>query len=429
MSTIAAPIFQNFIDKVVKEDKIIVQPRMGFSSLEVMRSGLLAFKNLKFPVIGTITIDSFTRTKNFKAASKAIKICKPLNGYPIVSYSNEENISLISDVISKDYPIQIRHGSPQPEEIFKATMDAGIDAIEGGPISYCLPYSRVSLKDSVKSWVNCSQMYAEAGNGTHHIESFGGCMLGQLCPPSMLITITILEVLFFNFYGINSVSASLTQGTNSQQDIAALKALKRLCNKFLETRVDWHIVYYTYMGKFPETIHGAKSILKESAIIAKQGGARRIIVKTVNEAHQIPSIQDNIDALKLANIVASKLKTGVLVVEENPILETQIYNEANCLLEAILNLSNDISIAIQIAFNKGYLDVPFCLHQSNKRKSSSSIDALGNIVWTDLGNIPIKKQVRDINFKSNKQLTSNSFLKMLSFNQYKFDYNENLFEI
>jgi methylaspartate mutase epsilon subunit len=302
-----------------------------------MREGLLEVKNTNFPKIGTITIDSFTRTLQFEDALKAIKKGKPLNGYPIVSYNCEENKKLIDGIKSKDFPIQVRHGCPKPEKIFEATIKAGIDAIEGGPISYSLPYGRISLKESIQSWANCSKMYAEAGNGNFHIESFGGCMLGQLCPPSMLIVISILEALFFNSYGVNSVSVSFTQGTNSQQDIAALKALKKLCNKYLEKHVDWHIVFYTFMGKFPETIHGAKAILKESSIIATLGEAKRLIVKTINEAHQIPTIDENISALKLANEVANNPLINSERITGNEVSENQIYNEANLLLETILN--------------------------------------------------------------------------------------------
>jgi len=413
-------MFQKFIHKAIEKNKIIVQPRMGYSNHSIMREGLLEVKNTNFLTIGTITIDSFTRTLQFEDALRAIKKGKPLNGYPIVSYSCEENKKLIDGIKSNDFPIQVRHGCPKPEKIFEATINAGIDAIEGGPISYSLPYGRISLKESIQSWANCSKMYAEAGNGNYHIESFGGCMLGQLCPPSMLIVISILEVLFFNSYGVNSVSVSLAQGTNSQQDIAALKALKKLCNKYLAKNIDWHIVFYTFMGKFPETIHGAKAILSESSIIANMGEARRLIVKTINEAHQIPTINDNISALKLANEVANNSSIASERITENEELENQIYDEANQILETILNLSSNLDIVIQKAFEKGYIDIPFCLHQDNIKKSKSTLDSFGNIVWAEMGNIPQQKNVNPI-LKNSIELTSKSFLKMLSYNQIKFD--------
>ena len=413
--------YQQFISRNIREDNLIVQPRMGFSQKELMSDGLMAVKSLNIPVIGTITIDSFTRARDFKSAKRAIEINKSLNGYPIVSYSKEENNALISKIRSADFPIQIRHGSPQPEEIFKSTIAANIDAIEGGPISYCLPYSRIPINKSISSWIKCCELFATAGNGEYHIESFGGCMMGQLCPPSLLIAITLLEALFFKFYGIKSVSVSLTQGTNSEQDLAALAVLNQLSDKYLGQELNWHIVYYTFMGKFPETFHGAKLLIEESALIAKQGGANRLIVKTANEAHQIPTIKDNLEALKWANTIANQSPSKREEWKMNITMKDQIYQEADALIEAVLNLSNKPGDAIEIAFKKGYLDIPFCLHQCNNKRTLSQIDSRGNIIWTNIGNMPIAVKPDTVQVKNNN-LTSNGLIEMLSYNQFKYDY-------
>ncbi len=414
--------FQQFIDEAILSDKLIVQPRMGFSCKESMKNGLIATKNLNIPAIGTITIDSFTRVRDFEKASRAIKMSKPLNGYPIVSYSTEENKKLISKVRSIDFPVQVRHGSPTPEEIFRATIRCGIDAIEGGPISYCLPYSRVPIKESIDSWRTCCKIFAKANNGQNHIESFGGCMMGQLCPPSLLIAITILEAIFFEYYGIKSISLSLTQGYNSQQDLAALRVLKKLSAKHLGEKIKQHIVYYTFMGKFPKTINGAKSIISESAIIAKKGGARRLIVKTIKEAYQIPTLEDNLEALLLTNKIANQNQGSIgQEIMINTLLEEQIYTEAKALIESVLNISKDPSIAIEIAFNKGYLDVPFCLHQSNRKLTLAHIDSSGCISWTRVGNLQISDVIHYNKSNVESNLNSKAFLRMLSYNELKYD--------
>jgi methylaspartate mutase epsilon subunit len=407
--------FQRFIKKHKEEGNLIVQPRMGYSEKDAMLLGLSKVKELGIPVIGTITIDSFTRLGDFESARRAIQNGDSLNGYPIVSYNNEENRSLINNIRTEDFPIQVRHGSPLAFEIFNATCNSGIDAIEGGPVSYCLPYSRVPLKESIKAWERCCDMWASKGEGAYHLESFGGCMMGQLCPPSMLIAISVLEAIFFNYYGIKSVSLSLAQGTNSGQDLAALKAIRNLGFKYLPEDMDWHVVFYTFMGKFPSTYKGAKAIIEESARLAKLGGANRLIVKTVNEAHQIPTINDNLQALKWTHKAANFENLKERKINWNQYFE--ICEEADSIIQAVLNLDNNPGKAIEKAFVKGLLDIPFCLHPSNNKQTLSSIDDAGNILWIKCGKVPIA----DVKKQIGKELTSYQLMEMLTYNQKKYD--------
>ena len=96
------------------------------------------------------------------------------------------------------------------------------------------------------------ELVADRG-GRAHLETFGGCLLGQLCPPSLLVATSVLEALFFVQHGLRSVSLSYAQQTHPVQDIEALAALDRLATELLPDVVDRHIVLYTYMGVFPRT--------------------------------------------------------------------------------------------------------------------------------------------------------------------------------
>ena len=69
------------------------------------------------------------------------------------------------------------------------------------------------------------ELVADRG-GRAHLETFGGCLLGQLCPPSLLVAISVLEALFFVQHGLRSVSLSYAQQTHPAQDIEALAALR-----------------------------------------------------------------------------------------------------------------------------------------------------------------------------------------------------------
>jgi len=405
---------------VSENSTLAVQPRMGFSNQAQMREGLLAVKKSIYPAIGTITIDSFTRQLNYAAATEAIRSNKILNGYPIVSYSTSENQKLIEGVCESNFVIQVRHGCAKPKKIFDAVLDMGLDATEGGPISYCLPYGRESLKSSVKAWTECCRLFAKKSSFERplHIESFGGCMLGQLCPPSMLIAITVLECIFMRSLGVKSMSLSYAQGSNTEQDLGAISALKLLAEEYLEQN-SWHIVFYTFMGKFPLTELGSKSIIEDSARIARISGASRLIVKTAVEAHKIPTIDNNIYAL---GWVRSEQSSNI----ENDITDIYwhsetIFQQARGIIEAVLNISSDLGKAILIAFKKGYLDIPYCLHENNKKLSSAWVDYKGNIQWAETGKIPFEKHLKTTIFKQKKTLTSSDLLSMLSYNQIKYD--------
>jgi methylaspartate mutase epsilon subunit len=394
---------------------------MGFSDSLSMRRGLEAVRSLQAPTAGTITLDSYTRTGDFASARSAVEAGKTLNGYPIVTHGREENRQLIAGFQGEDFPIQVRHGSPLPNVIFESLIEAGIDATEGGPISYCLPYSRVPLKQAIASWAeSCHILVRLEEEGTlPHLESFGGCMLGQLCPPAMLLAITVIEGLFFVQEGIRSLSLSYAQGYSTSQDLGALFALRRLAAEFLGD-AHWHVVVYCFMGKFPETRGGARRLIEESARIAVRGGAERLIVKTAAESRQIPTIEDNVDAIRWSHQAAAETSRGGIGEAESFHAEV-LYAQAKALIEHVLSLDPALARGIEIAFSHGHLDVPYCLHPDNLNQARSWIDEQGTILWADPGKIPFPPHLKDTIFRHRAVVRSADLGKMLSFNQEKYD--------
>ena len=209
----SARSFGAFVARAHQAGDLVVQPRMGMSSPRTMRAGLLATKRAIATTAGTITLDSYTRMGDHDRARAAVASGAELNGYPIVALDAATTRGVLDGVADLDFPVQIRHGSPCPEDIFGALIDAGLHATEGGPVSYCLPYSRAPLDASIRSWVrSCELLAGLAETGVEpHLETFGGCMMGQLCPPGLLIAMSVLECLFFRQHGLHSVSLSYAQ--------------------------------------------------------------------------------------------------------------------------------------------------------------------------------------------------------------------------
>jgi methylaspartate mutase epsilon subunit len=408
--------FGRFVREAHCAGELVVQPRMGFSAPADMRNGLIATKTARATTVGTITLDSYTRLGDQAAIRSALRRGVPLNGYPIVTFDVATTRSVLAGVRDRGFPVQVRHGSAVPMEIFAGLAALGIDSTEGGPVSYCLPYGRVPLAESVRNWARCCESFAGSGEfGVQpHLETFGGCMLGQLCPPGQLVALSVLEALFFERHGMRSLSVSYAQQTNPEQDRAAIRALRRLCAELL-TDVEWHVVVYTYMGLFPRTTAGARGLLAHAVELAATTDSERLIVKTAAEAHRIPSIEENVAALEYAAEVAKRRRQHPECSTED---DSQVYAEARALLDAVLNLHPDIGRALALAFGRGYLDIPYCVHPDNAGRSRSHLDGQGRLRWSDLGALPIKRQADPVRTRS---VTSTELLEMLSYMRNKFD--------
>ncbi|WP_329107575.1 methylaspartate mutase [Streptomyces sp. NBC_01439] len=408
--------FGSFVRAAHRAGRLVVQPRMGFSDPAQMRRGLAATKGADATTVGTLTIDAYTRVGDTAAVDEALRRGTGINGFPIVNYGAHTTRDMLDGIHGPDFPVQVRHGSAKPFDIFAATVRAGLSASEGGPVSYCLPYGRTPLDQSVREWDRSTLFLAQLrGMGVDpHLETFGGCMLGQLCPPSLLVAISALEALFFYRHGIRSISVSYAQQTHFGQDIEAVAALRALCAELLPAAT-WHVVIYTYMGVYPTTDGGSYRLLGQAAQLAAATGSERIIVKTVAESRRIPTIEENIEALEHATRAATAFPGGARPGNST---DSQVYAEAHALVAAVLDLHDDVGQALILAFKRGLLDVPYCVHPDNMGRTRSYIDDTGRLRWATTGELPIGHLVES---SGNRRVTSGELLGALSYVSHKFD--------
>lgn len=410
--------FEEFVARRHAAGELVVQPRMGFADPVAMRAGLAATKGADATTVGTITLDSYTRVCDTESVAHALRTGIPLNGYPIVNHPPEVTRAMLDGLEGPDFPVQVRHGSARPADIFRSMIAAGLHATEGGPVSYCLPYSRTPLDEAVRNWSYCCELLLEADHlvARPHLETFGGCMMGQLCPPSELVALSVLEALFFYRKGLRSISVSYAQQTNLAQDQEAVAALRRLCGELLP-EATWHVVIYAYMGMYPRTPEGAQGLLAAAAELATTTGSERLIVKTIAEAHRIPTVGENVDALEHAATIARAVpekSRGESAVDG----DSQIYREAYALIDAVLNSHADIGRAIVVAFKRGLLDVPFCLHPDNAGQARSYLDPAGRLGWSELGSLPLRRVVES---HRPVAITSSTLMSALSYVQHTYD--------
>ncbi|WP_336211890.1 methylaspartate mutase [Nonomuraea sp. LPB2021202275-12-8] len=384
--------FGRFVADVRAAGGLVLQPRMGFGGAAHMRRGLAATKAAAPATVGTITLDSYTRLGDHDGARRALAAGVELNGYPIVAHEAGTTLAMLDGIRDDGFPVQVRHGSPAPDRLFRRLCDLGLTATEGGPVSYCLPYGRTPLRESRQSWERCCRMLAQTRESgvEPHLETFGGCMLGQLCPPGLLVAISLLEALFFRRHGVLSVSLSYAQQASPDQDEEALHALRRLAARFLPG-LDWHVVLYAYMGLYPRTRAGAEALLADAAGLAVRGGAARLIVKTTAESARIPTITENVAALRHAASAAEQAGSAA-----HPVPDTGVLAEARSIVEAVLDLDDDVGKAMERAFHRGYLDIPYCPHPDNAGRTSSYLDHDDRLRWRDTGRLPVAEPRRAV---------------------------------
>lgn len=390
---------------------------MGFGDPALMRAGLEATRAASASTVGTLTVDSYTRLGQEDAVRTALDQGHRLNGYPLTVHPAEVTRSLLAGLSGSDFPVQVRHGSARPQRIVAALIRAGLDATEGGPISYCLPYGRTPLAEAVDNWRRSCELLA--GHAARpHLETFGGCLLGQLCPPGLLVAVSLLEALFFQHHGVLGVSLSYAQQTAPAQDEDAVRALRSLAREFLAGD-DWHVVLYTYMGLYPRSPAGAERLLAESARLAVRAGAARLIVKTSAEAHRIPTVAENVRALELAAAAgAAASRSAGVVTDGTGGGDSEVYREARSIVSAVLGLHPDPGTAILRAFARGLLDIPYCLHPDNAGRSRSGIDPAGRLVWVDPGAVPVGRPVTG---RAAVAITARKLLRDLSYVRDRFD--------
>lgn len=408
------PALGEYVRAASLAGRLVVQPRMGFGDPRQMRRGLDAVRRAAATTVGTLTVDSYTRVGDIGSAGDAVREGRPLNGYPIATHGPDVTRTVVEGMHRDGVPVQVRHGSAAPQRIIAAMIRAGLSATEGGPVSYCLPYGRTPLRTSVQNWRHSARQLRDVGDliGETHVETFGGCMLGQLCPPELLVALSVLEGVFFAQAGVRSVSLSYAQQTNAEQDAEAIHALRGLADELLGD-VDRHVVLYSYMGLYPRTPDGARLLSDEAARLATRTGAERLIVKTVAEAHRIPTVAENVEALEAAAGHLPAGPTGPSADVGGPVA-----NRARQLVHAVLDLDDDVGRALVGAFERGLLDIPFCLHPDNAGRARSYIDTDGRLTWSDTGRMPLGRVTLPAR---PARITAGTLVDALSYVQRAFD--------
>ncbi|MFD0279182.1 methylaspartate mutase [Kitasatospora sp. NPDC127111] len=371
--------------------RVALQPRCGVGGHREMAALLTTLEQHGRPDVLTLTIDSHTRLRRFEHAERVLRADhRMLNGYPLVAHGWQRGREL-NELVA--VPLEIRHGSPDPRELFRVSVAAGVTSFEGGGISYNLPYSKdVPLADSLAAWTEVDAVCGElAGLGAVVDRELFGTLTAVLVPPSISLAVSVLEAVAAAAQGVRCLSISYPQGGHLAQDVAALRAVPELAARYLPAGVQVHAVLHEFMGVFPRRRRHAEELILYGALTARLGGASKLVTKTYQEAFGIPDAAANAAGLRLAALANSPLLDFVSVDRAAVDAEQDwILREVAEIVEPVLSAGR-LSRAIVTAFADGRLDIPFSASRHARSEIIPRRDPGGAIRYHSPGRLPLSR--------------------------------------
>ncbi|WP_051453778.1 hypothetical protein [Paraburkholderia caribensis] len=383
------------LNEAKRQNRLLVQPRCGVGDHTAMSRLLQELEEHAAPDLATLTIDAHTRLKRFDVAARlARQDPSQLNGYPLPAHGWRAGRELNNLVRA---PIQVRHGSPDPRLLFEASLASGFSAFEGGGIGYNIPYCKdVPLQDTLNWWSEVDQICGDlVRHGVIVDREFFGTLTAVLMPPSIQLTIAFLEALLAHKQGVRSLSIAVCQTGHTIQDIAMLRAIPLLANRYLPDCADTVFpVLHQFMGAFPMQRQDADALILRGAMVAKAGGAVKTINKTFQESFGIPTPSANINGILLSKAANSWILDLIQVGADAVLDEIEwLLDEVDSLLAPVLDHADFIQ-SICSAFADGRLDVPFSASRYARAEVMPMRASDGAIRIFDFGRLNVPRHLR-----------------------------------
>jgi len=374
---------------------MLVQPRGGFPTYEKVYELYNEFVGAGVDVL-PLTIDSNTRLNDYATAQKMLALSQEsgtdmLNGYPLINHGYRRTRELITHF---DTPVSLRHGTPDARLLIETALASGIFEIEGGPITYLLPYSKnFPLDKAFLYWKYVERVCAGYSDLNEPInrESFGP-LTATMVPPVVTIVIQLLEMMLSLEEGVRSFSVSFAQSGSVNQDIVTSAVIKKLARHYADligaTDATIHLVYHQWMGAFPANKEFSDSLINTSTFIAALVRADKIIIKTRDEAFGIPTKESNAQSVANTKYTINMLRGLPDIVDEEE--EANLTDQVHDVMSAILNDPAD-TLWRQVfnSIKNGIIDVPFSPHIINNNEVITLRDPEFNIRIYDRGKMPI----------------------------------------
>jgi methylaspartate mutase epsilon subunit len=382
----------------------LFQPRTGVADIE-QQIELLQYLESEGSDISSVQLDAASRSRMYGKAELGRDLSierkqSQLNGFPIPVYGVREVRRLIT---SLRRPFQLRGGGPDHRFTYEIALKAGIGALEGGFICYCLPYDKLtSPVESLRNWQfidRLSAFYKEE-YGVNINREYFGTLTATLIEPCLAISVNIIQALMTAQQGGKSVTVGYAEQGNRVQDIAAVRVMEEMVNGYLKKfnygQMQVSTVYHQFMAAFPANYQKAEELIYNSSITATLAGATKVMVKTAVEAIQIPDRYDNAKAVQLCKKGARAAAATAVNVEDLETEKRLIRRQVEQIMRTVIDLGNgSVAIGAVKAVAEGVIDVPWAPSVYNQGKVVNVRDVNGAVRFHDFGNLPFDEQIKD----------------------------------
>ncbi len=416
------------VNKYEDFDRPLIQPRGGYSNINKQQKLNIELEKSGADLI-PLTIDSFTRLNDYESVNKVLIKEKQLNkeilnGYPLVNHGYEKTRAILNKV---NNPISLRHGTPDARLLVEHALASGITDIEGGGLSYSLPYSKkMPIEKSLMFWGYVDELCAFMSGEKKEImrESFG-VLTATLVPPLIIVIVEILELLMSAQKGTKAFMLTFAQTGSLVQDIIIANVLRMISKKYLSkynfSLKALKLGYHHWMGPFPNNFDKSNALIVQGTFNAALIKADKVIIKTKFESHSIPTIEANCEATKTVKYILDIFKIKDTLTNDEILIETNnLFEQAESVLEIILKNKQTIDIIdVCDAVNEGYIDIPFSPHPQNKNKVRTYRDHYGMIRFADYGKIPLTDKLKEKDLKilklNKNYLKANNVIDAINF--------------
>ncbi|MCH7936083.1 MAG: methylaspartate mutase subunit E [Proteobacteria bacterium] len=389
--------------QAVREGRCLTQPRGGFGTLELQLELMRALDRDGMADIVPTTTDSYTRNEQWTQAETGIEESKRqgrsmLNGFPMVNYGPRETRKLI-EAIGK--PAIVLSGTAMPRLTCEIGFAAGYSGYLGSGIAYTTSYTKnTSIAEGIRNYQyldRLAALYLEHGVELHRRQP--GFLTGTNVPPSIAITVAVLDTLLAAGQGVRNYGLELGQTLHLIQDSAAIRVCGELAQEYLAAAgfddMFTPVTSLHWMGAWPQDDAQAAALVSYGGTLAAVGGAVSVTTKSTHEAYGIPTPEANAEGLRTTRMAIYLARH--IRLDDLPEFKAEvdlIRREAKPVIDKVLEMGDgDAAQGAVKALEAGVLDIPWSPNRFVKSRVMPARDADGYLRIYDPADMPIPKDV------------------------------------
>jgi methylaspartate mutase epsilon subunit len=349
-----------------------------------------------------LILDAYSRKKRFDAVDKAITASKAagvnlLSGYPAVNHGVAGFRQLME---VSGHSAHLSTLDEDPRLCTEITLAGGASGYLSYDIHDVMQHSRdYPLDRRIHNHQYISRLAAYYTERGAPILAWPAGHNNGWEPPGIKLAMIILQALESARQGVKHIACSYGLMSNVNQDVAALRVVRRLLDEYLDKRgihdVATYAGTYPHLGTWPVDVIQCSAQMAWEAAVSRMGGAHFVYLKSPDEASSTPSKEGIGAEVKIAkhmiNILGSfSLGMSDAMQEEEAMLEMEV----RAIVDAVLDLSDgDPSNGMIKAVERGILDAVFSPWVHVKNRLLTVRDNEGAYRYLDHGGLPLPAAV------------------------------------